>query len=156
MKHKHSVVLAVFLALVAGCYSMQPVAGPEPKAGDVVAFDISDLGRVELGSAMGPEIMQVEGRLLDLENGDYLVGVTTVRTLRRGVQVWSGEQVRIKKQYVARTYERKFSRSRTLVFGLAAAGGMAYVFGRSLGVIGGGKEPTVPPIDTNIAFVPRR
>jgi hypothetical protein len=134
---------------------LQPVTGPGPKVGDVVAFDISDLGRVQLGGSMGPEISQVEGRLLDSENGDYIVGVTSVRTIRYGLQVWSGERVRIQQQHVARTYQRRFSRSRTALFGLAAAGGFVFMFGRNLGVLGG-KEDEEPPVDTVSALIPRR
>ena len=74
--------------------------------------------------ADAPEISKVEGRLLDSENGDYIVGVTSVRTIRYGLQVWSGERVRIQQAHVARTYQRRLSRSRTAMFGLAAAGGI--------------------------------
>ena len=157
MKLKRFAGLAVFLGAVAGCYSLQPVTGPGPKVGDVVAFDISDLGRVHLGGSMGPEISQVEGRLLDSENGDFIVGVTSVRSIRYGLQVWSGERVRIQQQHVARTYQRRFSRGRTAALGLAAAGGFVFLFGRSLGVLfgGGEDEPTNPP-DTADALVPRR
>jgi len=104
---------------------------------------------------MGPEISQVQGRLLESENGGYVVGVTSVKTFTRGIQVWSGERVRIEKQYVARTYERKFSRARTMAFGLVAVGGAVFVFGRALGVnFSGGGDP--PPDDTIGTLRPRR
>jgi hypothetical protein len=140
--------LAVFVVLLTGCYALQPARGPEPKNGDQVAFEITDAGRVFLGGAMGPEIDLVEGRLLDSENGEYVLGVTSVKTLRGGVQVWSGERVRIEKQHVSRMYEKRFSRGRTMALGVVMAGGMAILFGKSLGVFGGERQPD--PNDTTI------
>jgi len=152
---KHGFRIVVFTVLSAGCYSLQPALGPAPKSGDQVAFEITDLGRVYLGGAMGPEIGQIEGRLLDSENGDYVLGVTSVRTIRGGVQVWSGERVRIEKQYVARMYEKKFSKGRTLAMGIVGVGGAVFLFGRSLGVFGGGDTPLPIPPETTATLVAR-
>jgi hypothetical protein len=71
------------------------------------------------------------------------------------VQVWSGERVRIEKQYVARTYQRKFSKGRTLAMGVVAVGGAVFLFGRNLGVFGGGDTPVRPPDDTQNTLVAR-
>ncbi len=38
--------------------------GVAPEIGNEMAFDITDVGRVGLGPSMGPEIAQVEGRLV--------------------------------------------------------------------------------------------
>jgi hypothetical protein len=152
---RHCFKLVAFTVLSAGCYSLQPALGPAPKNGDQVAFEITDLGRVYLGGAIGPEIGQIEGRLLDAENGDYVLGVTAVRSLRGGVQVWSGERVRIEKQYVSRMYERKFSKGRTLAMGVVAVGGMVFLFGKNLAVFGGGDSPIPPKPDTVISLVAR-
>jgi len=152
---KHGFRLMMFTVLSAGCYSLQPALGPAPKSGDQVAFEITDLGRVYLGGAMGPEIGQIEGRLLDSENGEYVLGVTSVRTIRGGVQVWSGERVRIEKQYVARMYEKKFSKGRTLAMGVVAVGGFVILFGKSLSILGGGDSPLPVPPDTQNTLVAR-
>lgn len=154
MQRNH-VALLVFLVLVAGCFSLQPAIGPEPQVGQLVAFEITDMGRVQLGGSMGPEISQVEGRLLEAENGDYLLGVTSVKTLRRGTQVWSGERVRIEKRYVARTYERRFSRGRTVFASAVMAGAFVLVFGKSLGVNWSGDSPLPKKPDSVDALVPR-
>lgn len=149
--------IGLMMVLVAGCYSLQPAMGPAPHNGDQVAFEITDQGRVFLGGAMGPEIDQIEGRLLDSENGEYVVGVTAVKTLRGGVQIWSGERVRIEKQHVARMYERKFSKGRTATFGVLLAGGMVVLFGRDLAVLGGGGKGTSEKPDTgNTDLIGRR
>lgn len=110
--------------LSAGCYSLQPVAGPVPQSGTRVALDITDAGRVALGGSMGPEIVQVSGTLLSGDTSEYVVSVSDVKYLRGDMQTWKGETVRIRPSYVSRLYLREFSRTRTIalaVVGVALA-----------------------------------
>ena len=132
-------------ALLSGCYTLQPARnGYTPQIGDEMAFDINDAGRVALGGSMGPEIGQVEGKLISRENAEYLVGVTTVRFLRGGEQAWKGEEVRLKSEYVGSTYERHFSKGRTVALGAVGVAGFAWILTR--GLIGSNKdEPIEPP-----------
>jgi len=51
-------------ALLAGCYTLQPAGGVVPSVGTQVAFDVNDVGRLALGGSMGPEIGQIEGRVV--------------------------------------------------------------------------------------------
>ena len=123
--------------LMAGCYTLYPASGVTPELGTQVAFDVNDVGRVALGPSMGPEIAQIEGRLLQKSSDEYLVSVKSVRLLRGGQQVWSGETVRLKPEYLGPMYERKFSRGRTVAAtaitvgsfaALVAAGTVAGIF----------------------------
>jgi hypothetical protein len=133
--------------LLAGCYSLEPVQGPTPAVGAEIAFDINDAGRVALGGSMGPEIAQIEGRLVEKGSADYLVKVTSVHLLRGGEQTWSGESVRIRSEYVSSVYEKKFSKSRSVVAGAIGVGIAAAIAGRSL--LGGGMaDPGKSPPDT--------
>ena len=84
---------------LVGCYALQPTRGTVPQPGTVIGLDINDAGRVALGGSMGPEISQVEGRLLQADNTEYVVGVTALHLLQGGEQVWHGEQVHVKKEY---------------------------------------------------------
>lgn len=143
--------LAGLGAFLVGCYTLQPTGGVAPEPGTQVAFDVTDVGRVALGGSMGPEISQIEGRLIDAENGDYVVAVSAVRLLRGGQQVWTGERVRINKQYVGRVYERRFSRGRTLALGVAVVAGGALLAGKGLGSLGN-PEPVTPKPDTGITL----
>jgi hypothetical protein len=93
----------------------------------VIALDISDQGRVALGGLVGPELSQVEGRFVSMENGEYVIHVTGVRFLRGGEQGWRGETVRIKPEYVTSRYERKFSTVKTVALGAVAVGAVALV-----------------------------
>jgi hypothetical protein len=119
---------------LAGCYTLQPAGGVAPKLGTNVAFDVNDVGRVALGGSMGPEIAQVEGRLLakDENGSDYLVAVSAIRLLRGGQQVWSGEEVHIKSEYFSTVYLRRYSPARTIALSAAAIAAVAAVAGTSL------------------------
>ena len=144
--------------LVTGCYVLQPVSttGLAPELGQKLALDVNDVGRVALGGSMGPEIGQIEGRLLSQQNGEFVVAVSHVRFLRGGEQIWTGEKVAIKKEYVSTTYERRFHRGRTIALGTAAAGGLlAVAYSQNLFGLGHAAIPILPP-DTNPDLRPRR
>jgi hypothetical protein len=140
--------IAVVLVLLTGCYTLHPVSGT-PQPGTRLAFDVNDVGRVALGGSMGPEIGQVEGTLIQRDNGEYLLGVTSVSLLRGGVQTWKGEQVRIKPEYVGNVYTRKLDKTRTVLLTAAVVGGTALVIGSATNLLGSA-EPNDPktPTDT--------
>ena len=147
MRLVHLIGVAMVGLLATGCYTLQPVRGGVPPVGSRVAFDVNDAGRVALGGAIGPEVSQIEGRLLSNGSGEYLVAVSNVRLMRGGEQVWTGEQVRINREHVSSAYERRFSRGRTLALSAVFVGGVAAFFlGREL--VGGGSDHPRVPIDT--------
>lgn len=130
--------------LSAGCYSMRPLGGAEPQVGTKVAFDVSDAGRVALGGSMGPEIAQLEGQVIQKDSGGFLLAVSTTRLLRGGEQLWSGEQVRIKSEYLGPAYERRFSMGRSIALGVVGIGGFG-AFMLTRGLIGLGTDDGGPP-----------
>lgn len=141
---------------LAGCYTLRPVQGVDPKIGSRIAFDVNDAGRLALGGTMGPEIAQVEGQLLEKENGSYLLAVSTVRLLRGTEQVWSGEQIRLKQEYLGSAYERRFSAGRTITFGLIGVGGItAFFVTRSL-LTSGSEDGEPPPCEPPECPIERR
>ena len=130
------------LSLV-GCYTLQPSRGATPQVGEKVAFDVNDNGRAALGGSMGPEIGQIEGRLLQKDTAQFLVAVSAVRMIRGGEQTWSGEPVRIKSEYVTTSYTRHFARGRTIALSALGVGAVAFIVTRS--ILGSGdSEPKVP------------
>ena len=137
---------AAGLVALVGCYTLQPTRGAGPQIGEKVAFDVNDNGRVALGGSMGPEIGQIEGRLLQKDTAQYLIAVSAVRMLRGGEQTWSGETVRIRSEYVSTSYTRSFARGRTVAVAALGAGLVAFIVTRS--IIGGGDEEKPTPIDT--------
>ena len=62
-------------ASLAGCYTLQPARGATPVVGEKVAFDVNDAGRVALGGSLGPEIAQIEGRVVGHDSGEYVLAV---------------------------------------------------------------------------------
>lgn len=135
-------------AVLAGCYSLQPLRGVEPQPGMKVAFDVNDTGRVALGGSMGPQIAQVEGLLVEKDTTGYLLSVSTIRMLDGGQQVWSGEQVRVSPRFVGSAYERRFSLGRTMTLGALSAGGIAAIIAGISLTTGGGADGPGGPQDT--------
>jgi len=129
---KRAVSVVLFGVLSAGCYTLEPAGGVTPEVGTGVAFDINDIGRVALGGSMGPEILQIEGRLLSKDGNDYLVGVTAVHLLKGGTQNWSGESVRIKPDYVSTTYLKRYSAGKSIALGAIGVGAVVALVGASL------------------------
>jgi len=142
--------VVVSLSLV-GCYTLQPTGGAAPAVGTEVAFDVNDAGRFALGGALGPEIAQIQGRLLEQADSEYVLSVSGIRHLRGGEQAWSGETVRVKREHVNSTYERKLSRGRTIALGAAGVGLLAFFVTRS--IVGSGDEPTPTPPDSSEAQI---
>ena len=149
-----SVALTVFGVLVAGCYTLVPATGPAPEVGKLMAFDVNDIGRVALGGSMGPEISQVQGRLL-ARDSDYVVSVTAIKLLKGGEQTWGGEQVRLKPTYISSMYERRYSNSRTLAASAIGAGIVAAVAVRSILGGGAGGDITLPGDSGQTHRIPR-
>ena len=135
---------AVLIALLGGCYTLQPSGGVVPELGKAIAMDINDAGRLAIGSSMGQEIAQIEGRLMGKESGEYTVAVSMVHLLRGGEQVWRGERVKIKPEHVAYMYERKFDRGRSIAMGTIGVGAAVVMLTRGLRGEGEGDRPKLP------------
>jgi len=131
-----SLVIGLTLGAIAsaGCYTLEPARGVTPSLGKMVAFDVNDAGRVALGGQMGPAILQVEGRLVQKDSDTYVVAVSSVRLLQGGEQTWTGEQVRIKSQWVSSVYERRLSVARSVALTAVGVGIVGYIAAR--GIIG--------------------
>lgn len=143
------------IALLAGCYTMRPASGVTP-LGTRVAYDITDIGRLALGGAIGPEIGAIEGRLVSSDSSEFTVAVSGVRYLRGGQQAWMGERVVLKSDYVSNKYELHYSNGKTIALSATVIGGVAaFVISRDLFGFGKGEPPGTPP-DTGIAFGSRR
>lgn len=144
------VIVAATLLVSTGCYTMQPVTGQPFPLGMTVELAINDAGRVALRPLMGPEVVKVQGRLVQLDSAGYTLAVTQLGLLRDGTQVWSGERVSIKSEYVTSAAERRFSRGRTAVVTAAVMGVVAIVFTQSIKGSLAGDDGKVPS-DTGVA-----
>jgi hypothetical protein len=141
--------LTPFLLLTTGCYTLQPVPGTVLTAGMPVGFDVTDVGRVALGGAMGPSILHIEGTLLRrTPDSNYVVGVSSVTYLGGGTQAWSGEPVTLKREYIGVTYQRRLSKSRTIAAAAVGVGAVAFILTRSLNGSGSPANPPPGPPDS--------
>ncbi len=138
-----------------GCYTLQPIAGQPLPLGTQVSLAINDNGRAALGGQMGPEISDIQGRLLQKDSAEYVLSVTQISLLRGGEQVWAGERVRVRSEYVSTVSERRFSRGRTALVSGAVLGVVAVVF--TQGIIGSlqGDEGKAPKDSANSNRIPR-
>ena len=109
----------------------------------MVAVDVNDAGRAALNQAVGPEVRQLEGRLVQRSEAEVLLAVTAVRTFRGGEQVWKGERVMLKPEYLGNTYAKRFSTGRTVVASALTIG--AFVALATNGIIPGIGGESTPP-----------
>jgi len=129
-------------AALAGCYSLQPVSAATPELGSVVAVDVNDAGRAALNQAVGPEVRQLEGRLVQRSEAEMLLAVTAVRTFRGGEQVWKGERVTLRPEYLGNTYAKRFSTGRTIFASALTIGAfVALAYNGVIPGIGGENPP---------------
>lgn len=139
-----AVTLVLASGSLVGCYTLQMAQGADIPNGTQVALDINDAGRLALGGQMGPEIAQIEGRLQAKENNEYVIAVAAVKLLRGGEQVWKGERVSIRTDYVSRAYERRLSRGRTVAASTLGAGAVLFIVTRAIVGSGLGDEGKLP------------
>lgn len=117
------------LALLANtaCYAYQPSAGggtPRPGAG--VRFQLTDAGSTELAKFLGPNVLEVTGRLAEvLPSGVLVVAPEWVKTSNGVSQPWSGEgSVNIPRDYVRGLDERSFNRRKTIIASVTVTAGL--------------------------------
>jgi hypothetical protein len=139
------VSLGLILAgCVSGCYGYyQPPAGVAPVDRDV-QLTLTDSGSVALAPSIGPSGAAISGRLLADSAESYRVAVSSVRQ-RAGFDVgWNGEGIVVPRALVAGVAERRFSRTRTAMFGALAIGVLA-ALREAFGGSGGASFPAPGP-----------
>jgi hypothetical protein len=133
------------LFVASACYKSVPLETSTPPIGETVSFIISDQGRVGLGDRLGPGIARIEGRMLGTEGDQYVVNVFRTAEIGGSTSVWSGEEMRFNRNFVARLEGRQLSKTRTwLAAGAATSVVVAFVVTRGMtGLFGG--DDDIPP-----------
>ena len=121
-----------------GCH-VAALHGAKPNVGENVAFDVNDAGRMALGGSLGPEISQIEGACSAAKMASTCWPSPTSSSCVGASRFGRGACPCIKPDYVATTYERKFSRPRTIAVSAVGVGLAAFFVTRS---IKGGGSPT--------------
>jgi hypothetical protein len=139
-----------FLPVLAGCYTYTPIATLQPAPGTNLSLVLSDEGRMQSMRQVGPYAMRIEGELLQATSDDLVLAVSDVVDIRGTRSKWTGESVSLPRSYVMMTYQKQFSRSKTVLLATAVAGGIvAIIVGRNLLGFGGSGDTGVIPPDPN-------
>jgi hypothetical protein len=153
MKFLAGVVLTGML--ITGCYANTPVVSTAVPLGTQVVIGINDQGRVALGDSLGGSVEAIEGRLAMRDSAALVVLVSQLHLLRGGQQVWSGERIRIRSEFVSSVAERKFSKSRTAIVSAVAIGAIVIVAKTGLKGLLSGDEGKVPGDSAQSVRIPR-
>jgi hypothetical protein len=140
------VVIAV-LPAASGCYQYAPLdtlAGVQ--AGEHVAVDITDRGRAELSDRLGSGVLRLEGTLTQADSADLVLNVWRVAQITGPTSRWSGESVRLKREYASRVQTRTLNRGRTYL--MAGAIGVGIVLFTSQFELLGFASEDRPPGDS--------
>ena len=110
MVGRHALLgIGAMMVGVSGCYSYSPLT-TEPEPQTRVAAVLTDVGRVEAGTQIGAQSDRVEGRLLDASDTAYVLAVSAVKPIHGTWVRWTGEQVSLRRNYVATLSERRLSK----------------------------------------------
>jgi hypothetical protein len=125
-------VVVIGVWLLAGCYTYRPLMKPEPAPGDRVSAQLTTEGSRDLTPEIGPEILHIEGNVLESDSAGLNLEVQEIETYRGIRSDWHGEHVRLPRQAVAGIQQRRLSIGGTTMMGGVLAAGL-YVVYRILG-----------------------
>jgi len=141
---RRNVLLAAVAGIIgSGCFGYyQPITAD--LEGRRVQLSLNDAGSALLAPQLGPSVADVQGILKDDSAGVY--GVSVLGITRRDGQEnsWRGERVPIPRTVVNSVMERRFSRTRTVLFVVGSAIGIAATK-RAFGGAGGSNAPGPSP-----------
>lgn len=101
-------LLPLIVALSA-CYTYRPLATPEPSPGDRVSAQLTSEGSRELAPKIGPEVLHVEGEVVDADSIGLNLQVREIESYRGIRSGWNGERLHVPRQAVAGMQQRKLS-----------------------------------------------
>jgi hypothetical protein len=101
--------------LLGACYTYRTLPSTPPPQ-TRVSLMLNDVGRAETARQIGAGTDMIEGSMLAASDTAYLLAVASVKPLRGALVRWSGEQVSVRRDYVARMYERRIAKGRTALF----------------------------------------
>lgn len=124
-------IFSVALSLAA-CYTYRPLAVPEPEPGTRISAQLTGTGSQELARQIGPDVLHVEGKVLQADSSGLDLEVREIESFRGIRSDWNGEKVRLPRQAVAGIQQRKLSPGGTGIMGGVLVAGL-YAIYRVLG-----------------------
>ncbi|MEO7964178.1 MAG: hypothetical protein ABIT38_09760 [Gemmatimonadaceae bacterium] len=138
-------ILCGFLASSTACYQYHPLPSDLHSAAPDVRISLTDRGSVELASLIGPQITKVEGNLTEAGDTAFVVHVSRVVNRSGYSTPWSGESLRIPRDYASSIERKELSQSRSWLVGglsLAAVALIGLTVSLTGSTTGSGKGPT--------------
>ncbi len=124
--------LLPLIITLSACYTYRPLATPEPSRGDRVSAQLTSEGSRELAPKIGPEVLHVEGDVVETDSSGLDLQVREIESYRGIRSGWNGERLHVPRQAVAGMQQRKLSVGGTgLLIGVLSVG--LYTVYRALG-----------------------
>jgi len=86
-----------------------------------VTVQLNDMGRVGTSKTIGAGTRSFDGSIVATDDTSYRLAVSSVKPLSGPRLRWTGEQVTVRRDYVATVQERRLSKGRTALFSVAVA-----------------------------------
>ncbi len=136
----HLPTVALLMALpLAGCYSYSQTLADKPAPGTDVLIVLNDRGRVDLEQQLGPEVWQVEAKVVGADDSTISLSIQKTSTIENAETQWAGETVSVRIDDCRSVTARRFSPGRTIALaGTATVGVVAFIATRSLFGLGSG------------------
>lgn len=134
-------------ALLGGCYSYRTV-GPadtvSPKPGTRVSLTLTEAAVAEYGMRLGPQVIYVEGDVLEADTSGFRLAVRRVEDSRRTGTEWTGEEFTFPRNAIASVSERHLAIGATALIGGLAVGGVIGAYA-AFGTEGSADGVAIPP-----------
>jgi hypothetical protein len=137
--------VVLLLPNVTGCYESLAVRTSVVPAGTQVSLAITDRGRVALGPQMGEGVTRLHGKIAQASDSTYVVKISSVEYVAAPTGHWTGEEIKVPRDYIASVSERRLSRKRSWLMAGIVVGAIVAV-SAAIKIIGGGgvSDGTIP------------
>jgi hypothetical protein len=116
------------LLLCSACYTYAPVIAPGPAPGALVNAGLTPEGTAALGPVLGPEVAEVEGRVVAATADTLRLALRSASSTRGILMSWRGEEVPLPRARLAFLSQRRLSTGGTIVLGTGVAAGLVLLY----------------------------
>jgi hypothetical protein len=120
--------LLLSTAFLGACYTYQPLETTVPVPGQRVSAQLTDEGSRDLTAEIGPEILHVEGDVVQADSAGVDLDVQEIESYRGIRSDWHGEHVRLPRLAVAGMQQRRLSIGGTAVMTGAIGAGLYLIY----------------------------
>src|SRR5437879_9676550 len=112
MRWASSCIVMVLLISAAGCYYYEPLETPAPQPGTYMQVMLTDSGTSHFWGYLGPDVGNLRGRLITANPEALALSVESVEQRHGQILTWKGEDVTLRRAYVAAVRDRHLSKAR--------------------------------------------